>query len=542
MPFVRFVTRQVMERFICVSLYNLLYDALSEEDIDAVFDEGIVVGVSSRCASLGVRVGDSTSLALTLSPAMKVANRSLTKEFELFRDVTSLVRRFSPFFVTTNSREIFLPVKSVIRYYGIEEKVVESLSKVLLNSGLVRTSKTVPLQMASGTVKAYFSIGAAPGRFYAYLASRYDLVVENKDVRDFVYHLPIRDVAPAQLCSELEDLGIKGAAEFLAIGHNHLSKRYGSYGSLLYELLSGEKDWAYKLLDTEISWETSVEFDYHTTSEAIIFAVLGPVSELLDTLEQSTVVPSVVSVCVLTTEGEFSKDISAPHGLSNKVLMERINFYLESLKGTIGNNVETSSDLYDKGVREIKVRVKEVTPITSIQSSLDNVTINTEEDVRKTLDRVVSLAGDNSVLSPRSFGGRSLSDAAHLVPFAEKTLTKSKRLKSLGDSAPWPGSLVGRYPTCVYEKPFEVTVLDSSGKLVSMNGRGVLATDPYEVVMPSSVRLTVSNFIGPWIVEEKWWTDKNQRYGRILVNFSEDATVHLLCRKKQRWFLEATYD
>ncbi len=531
-----------MERYICVSFYNLSYDALSEEDIDAVFDEGIVVGISSRCAHLGVKIGDSMSLALTLSPEMKIVKRSLAKESELFRDIASLVRRFSPFFVTTNSREIFLPVKSVIRHYGVEENVVASLSKVLLNYGLVRTSDTIPLAIYGETVKAYFSIGVASNRFYAYLASRYGLVVENKDVRGFVSHLPIEDVAPAQLCSELGDLGIKGVAEFLDIGHNHLSKRYGSYGSLLYELLSGEKDWDCKLIDAEISWETSVEFDYQATSEAVIFAVLGPVSEILDTLEQSAVAPSVVNVCVLTTEGEFSKDITSSHGLSNKVLMERINLYLESVKGAMGHNVENSFDLYDQGVREVKVRVMEVTPVTSTQISLDNVTMNNEEDVRKTLDRVISLAGDNSVLYPRSFGGRSLSDAAHLTPFADKTINKSKMPTRLGGSAPWPGSLVGLYPTCVYEQPFEITVLDSSGKLVSMNGRGVLMTDPYEVVMPSGIRLTVSNFIGPWIVEEKWWTTKSQRYGRILVDFSQDATVHVLCRKKQRWFLEATYD
>ncbi len=525
-----------------MSFYNLPYDALNDKSIDAVFDKDVVVGVSPKCARLGVKVGDPASVALTLSPEMKPAKRSLTKESELFREIASLSRTFSPFFTTANSQEMFLSVRSVIRHYGVEGEVVESLSKVLLDNGLVRTATLTPLVVCGKAAKAYFSIGVASTRFYAYLASKYNLIVQSENVKDFVFNLPINDVVPTRFCSELEDLGIKVVEEFLDIGHDHLSKRYGSYGSSLYELLSGERDWTCKLVEAEISWRASVDFDYQATSQEVIFAVSGPVSELLDALEQKAIVPSVVDVCVLTTEEEFSKEVSASHGLTKKVLIERINFYLESLKKVVNSDLGVVTDLYDQGITRVKVTVKEVTSITSTQISLDNIEIGNEDSIQKTLDRVVSLAGDGSVLRPCLSGGRSLSEAASLLPFDEKTITRPKRSTKLTDDPPWPGSLMGLYPTCVYDRPLEVTILGSLGQFISINDRGVLTEDPYEVLMPSGVRLTISNFIGPWIVEERWWTPKRQRYARMLMELLEDATVHLFCRKNQRWFLEATYD
>jgi protein ImuB len=531
-----------MERFICVYFYNLAYDALGDVSVDVVFDEGVVVGVAPRCTPMGIRIGDTSSKALTLYPKLKASTRSPKKEAELFEELKNLAKEVSPFATTKDSMEIFFPTRGLTRYYGDEEHAISYLSKLFTDNGLVRTVGQLP-SLRVRAEKAYFSVGAAPGRFFAYLASLYGVFLKDEETRGFILSLPVRNVVKDQIADEVQEMGVKSVSDLLGVGRHHLSKRYGLYGASLYELLTGERDWSSQLLEGEVSWEVSVEFDGETTSESMLFALVGPVSDLLDSLENEGFVPSLILVQVCASWGSFTKEISSTHGVSKKSLMERINFHLDSMKKLSVKSLGDAAELGAQEIQEVTVRVKELSPLTSTQVSFDSMEVDNQDSVRRALDKVVSLAGEGAVLVPRIVGGRSPSDAARLVPFMGKSLDKVKdSVKDPLSCVPWPGSLFGAYPCCVYEDPIEISLFDANGALVLMNARGVLESDPFLAVTPSNLTLHISDFVGPWVVEERWWSRDRQRYGRILVHFEEDSTVHLLVRKNQRWLLEATYD
>ncbi len=111
---------------------------------------------------------------------------------------------------------------------------------------------------------------------------------------------------------------------------------------------------------------------------------------------------------------------------------------------------------------------------------------------------------------------------------------------------PWPGRLPNPSPASLHHVPVRVDVVDARGRVVVVDGRCQLTSDPTEVRFPSvrggSGRRRITSWAGPWPVDERWWDpDRHSRRVRFQV-VVDDGTAHLLVLEGGRWSLTATYD
>ena len=108
------------------------------------------------------------------------------------------------------------------------------------------------------------------------------------------------------------------------------------------------------------------------------------------------------------------------------------------------------------------------------------------------------------------------------------------------DDAPWPGAASGPAPATVLADPVAVELLDATGEVVRVTGRGELAAPPAVLVF-QRIRLRVSAWAGPWPIEQRWWSPGQvRRLARVQVLTSE-GDAYLLAVERGAWQLLAAY-
>jgi protein ImuB len=75
-----------------------------------------------------------------------------------------------------------------------------------------------------------------------------------------------------------------------------------------------------------------------------------------------------------------------------------------------------------------------------------------------------------------------------------------------------------------------------------VSGRGLLSADPVSVAVDGGAPVAVTEWAGPWLIEERWWdAERNRRAARLQV-CTEDSVARLLTLEDGRWWVEAIYD
>jgi protein ImuB len=123
------------------------------------------------------------------------------------------------------------------------------------------------------------------------------------------------------------------------------------------------------------------------------------------------------------------------------------------------------------------------------------------------------------------------------------------------DGPPWPGMLPGPLPAAVHVDPIIVEVRDAAGRMVEVDGRGVLSAPPHLLVVASPVRRSapggsgaigeggrVVAWAGPWPLDERWWDPGRRRRSARLQVVTADGTARLVVLEGGVWRVAATYD
>jgi protein ImuB len=112
-----------------------------------------------------------------------------------------------------------------------------------------------------------------------------------------------------------------------------------------------------------------------------------------------------------------------------------------------------------------------------------------------------------------------------------------------GVSAPWPGRVPAPAPATVHPEPLTAELLDASGAVVAVSGRGVISAPPARLwVGGGSSWTSITAWAGPWPVDERWWDPAaHQRLARLQVVTAE-GVAYLLKLTGGAWWVEATYD
>ncbi len=178
-----------------------------------------------------------------------------------------------------------------------------------------------------------------------------------------------------------------------------------------------------------------------------------------------------------------------------------------------------------------------------------------DERAVRAIARVQGLLGSDAVTVPEWRGGRGPAEQVVRVPAHAVDLDGlgSGRPAARPDSVepPWPGRLPAPAPSTVHPEPLPVEVVDASGVLVQVSGRGLVSAPPARVSSResgpgSSSRRTggheVVAWAGPWLADERWWDPPAHRRRARFQVVTTDGRAHLLAIEGGRWWVEATYD
>jgi protein ImuB len=197
------------------------------------------------------------------------------------------------------------------------------------------------------------------------------------------------------------------------------------------------------------------------------------------------------------------------------------------------------------GIALLHLIPEEVISGQALQRGLWGETGEDDERAGRALVRVQGMLGPDGVLTGVLEGGRSPADRIRLVPWGED------RTPVRAVSSPWPGRLLAPSPSRVPARLRPAEVLDDSGRVVGVSGRGVLTGVPYRVAVDGRPPRRVLSWAGPWPVEERWWEPGGRRRCARLQAVLDaepggrddgEPLAVLLARAEGRWRVEGIYE
>jgi len=268
-----------------------------------------------------------------------------------------------------------------------------------------------------------------------------------------------------------------------------------------------------------------------------------------------------------TTGRELVRTWRIDGALTASELTDRVRWQLE---GWLGGR---SGQAPSAPLARIELVAKEVSPAGAAQDGLWGRRARGEVQAGRAALRVQGLIGPERVLVPVPEGGRSPRDRVRTVVWGDE----STGVRST--DAPWPGQIPPPYPSLVPLEPRPAVVLDRSGGLVVVDGRGHLSGEPAVLHVPtpatddatstsarpassgaSSAARTgraggrgpatlgwlrtgthpITAFAGPWPVTERWWGQR--RRGAWAQVETDPGGVVLLCFREGAWWVEGVHD
>src|SRR5690625_636986 len=159
--------------------------------------------------------------------------------------------------------------------------------------------------------------------------------------------------------------------------------------------------------------------------------------------------------------------------------------------------------------------------------------------VNRAATRLQVMLGHDGVTRAVVTGGRSPVSRAERVPWGDVAASRGE------PSRPWPGSIPPPAPAVVHPTPRPASVLDRTGRLVSVSARSVVSAPPTWLVVDSDdheagTRIPITEWTGPWPMLERWWTDDARRAARFQL-VAADGQAFLARLERSQWFIDAVY-
>jgi len=249
----------------------------------------------------------------------------------------------------------------------------------------------------------------------------------------------------------------------------------------------------------------------------------------------------IITRCLVEAESEHGETSHRvwyrAEGLAATALLDRVRWQLD---GWVNG-----ADPPSAGVSLLRITPTEVITDAGVHDALWGGRPQADDNAARAIARVMGLMGPASVTMASWRGGRDPRQMFEMVPVADlgSVVTARPEHAEGHDSGSWPGSLPTPSPATVHVEPIPVDVLDHSGRVVRVNGRGVMSAAPAMVVYATG-SATVSSWAGPWPVDERWWDPRARRAARFQMVVSGDhgERAHMIEVSSGRWYITADYD
>lgn len=525
-----------------------------EQPAVVVFANRVVAATVAARAD-GVVPGLRRREAQARCPEAEVIAADSGRDAREWEPVVAALEALTPAVEILAPGELALATRGPSRYFGGDRTLAELVQRTV--------DSTVGV--------AGCRVGVADGRFAASLAARMAggsggaglgdaglggggvLVVERGRSRHWLASHSVSALGDGyeDLAGLLVRLGVRTLGDFAGLPAPAVLGRFGTAGETAHRLARGLDPRPVAARTPPPDMAVSAEFDPpEMRIEAAAFVAKALAGQLLERLEQQGLAATMVSIEAQTEHAEqLVRHWRHEGALSASALAERTRWQLEGwFAGTGGEGTPSA------GLTLLRLVPEEVHPDTGRQLGFWGGSAESDARAGRAFARVQGLLGPDAVVTAVLAGGRGFAEQVRLIPWGDAREDKGgsgvesgRRGRNVGkvkgDSAerpPWPGRLGGAAPAVVYEGAPAAAIWDAGGKLVEVNGRGLLSSPPSSVSIAGAPPAIVAAWAGPWPLEERWWDKGGRRRARVQVML-DSGEAHLLSREGGRWWVEATY-
>jgi DNA polymerase-4 len=192
-------------------------------------NRGVVMAASYEARKFGVRSATPVFKAREMCPQGIFIAPRMKRYQEISKNIMAVLREFTPEVEVVSIDEAYLDIAGSKRLHGDPEKVALAIKNEIKE-----------------TLQLTCSVGVAPGRFLAKVASDLDkpdglTIIRPADVHRFIATLPIQKVPGVgkKTFQHLESMGIKTLGDIKTFPEKLLMDQLGKFGNRLIELSSG---------------------------------------------------------------------------------------------------------------------------------------------------------------------------------------------------------------------------------------------------------------------------------------------------------------
>jgi len=497
----------------------------------AVWHAHRVLACTPAARAEGVRIGHRRREAQGRCPLLRWESADPDRAARAFEPVVRAVIEMVPRLEVGDPGSLAFLARGPSRYFGGEEAMVRRVVEVVSGTGVA----PVGIDPLPG-------LGVADGRFAADLAARlaagrgssFFVPPGAEATRAFLAPhslAALHDLAgvPADLVDLWRRLGLRTLGDLAALDPADVVGRFGRPGVRAHLLARGDDD---RPPDERVPLvapvvEHAFEPPIHH-ADAAVFVSRQLAEQLLGGLAAEGRLCTRLVITAETEHGERSERCwGRSTGFGVASVVERVRWQLDGW---------SRQQSLTAGISLLRLDPVEVRRDTGMQPGLWGGRTQADDWAQRAITRVVGLVGEEHVRVPAPAGGRRVQHEVPWVPVGSIDLADPPAARpSPSEGSPWPGRIPGPAPSVLHDPPVEVSVVDTSGAVVRVGGRGEMSGAPAQVDGDP-----VRAWAGPWPVDERWWSGRAHRAARLQV-VTGAGRLLLLEVTGGRWWLVAEH-
>ena len=521
----------------------------------AVFHAQRVLSCSPSAWREGVRPGQRRRQAQGACPHLVIVPFNADRDARMYEPLVQSIGTLVPLIDVENPGSLLLATRGPSRYVGGDDALAVRLL-TLASEGLSHANQGLNVDevIAAG---GGLGVGIADGRIAATLAARSSsrrgepVVIQpgHEATATFLAPYAVKVLTAVAGCSPdlvdlLERLGLRQLGDIARLSVTDLVGRFGAIGETLYRLANGTDDTPPSTIPPPPDLTMSRVFDDPLLQlDMLVFAAKALTDELGAYFHERGQVCTRVQVEAESEHGESSQRVwYRAEGMRSATLLDRVRWQLD---GWINGTEPPTA-----GVTLLRVTPIDIRSDAGTQVGFWGGRSEADDNATRAITRVIGLLGPQSVTVASWRGGRDPREVYEMVCFADIGSADSGgvgqqlvlRPDDDADAAEWPGSLPAPTPAVVHHDPLLVEVTDVHGRVVAVNGRGLVSATPTTLLQRGQSYRIVA-WAGPWPVDERWWDQRARRAARfqLVIEQPDGQCAYLAEVAAGQWWLTAEY-
>jgi protein ImuB len=477
-------------------------------------------------------------------------------EARSFEQVATAVAEFCPRVEVVRPGICAIGAAGPARYFGGEEALAGKITDAVTALGFACQAG-----IADGLFAAVLAARTSQGTGAGTLPRRPAMIVPAGGTPTFLAPFPVSVLGVPELDDLLPRLGIWTLGDFTRLPAAEAASRFGVPGARAHRLARGLD--SRPLVPRQPVADLSVHADFDPPAdqaEPVVFAAKALAGQMHAGLSARGLACVRVQVQATCEGGREITRLWRHEGLlSALAVAERVRWQLDSWRtgqrargggpdgmgqdpGGAGRGRDEAGPGLDEaalagGIIRLRLVPDQLVRDEGRQLGLWGDAVISDR-VARAATRVQAMLGQAAVLRPVLAGGRDPAEQVTLVPFGDSGAPL------LPAGRPWPGQIPAPAPATVYQVPLPARVTDDSGAPVTVTGRAVVSAQPARMSADGGPWLTITEWAGPWPVNERWWAGaaaSARRRARFQL-VTEDGQAWLAAVQDGQWLIEAGYD